>query len=135
MHKTFNLANGLLATISQLNDESVRNVGFACRNLPNLQILPKDWRFWWVVSVKINEEFIHLVYPAQSYSLPERDLPLLLTRDIEVVEDALFLVYKDKAYLSGSYIAATLMLAVRNACSPEASILLSETGKNRRKKT
>ena len=134
MHKTFILANGLLATISQLNDESVINVGLACRNLPNLSILPKDWRFWWVVSVKINGEFIHLVYPAQSYSLPERDLPLLLTRDIEVVEDALFLVYKDKTYLSGSYLATALMLAVENACSPEISILLSET-ENRRKKT
>jgi hypothetical protein len=107
-------------------------VGIACNNISNgitgtVKLFPRTWHCWWVISVKINETLIHLVYPRESYWLPERDLPLLLTRDIEVAEDALFLVYNDKAYMNGTRLAEALIRAIETACSPEISILISET--------
>ena len=45
----------------------------------------------------------------------------------------MFLVYKNRAGITGSRLADLLMYAVKNACSPRVSILLSET-ENRRKK-
>jgi hypothetical protein len=126
MQRKFTLANGLTANVRRLDDESARGVGLACRRVRNVPILPRDWRFWWVISVKTCGENIHLVYSAFSFTSPARDLPLILSRDADAAADALFFVYNGEAHLAGSFSANLLADAVRDARSPKITALLSE---------
>jgi hypothetical protein len=102
-----------------LNHEEIRNVGLACRTLPfGVTIPPRDRRYWYVITVKIGTDEIHLVYPLGGRTLLEK------ARCAPAVEDAAFYVYKDKAYFSNAPLSRALLNSIKNACPVGTSVLI-----------